>query len=447
MIDKRISVFIGATVLAAFLMSAVVLVAFQPNAGPAWALALGLFILLSVLASHLSFRVTATGSVTSLEFLPELGCLILLGPAGALVESVVSGLITQHFIFRNQPRKVAFNVAQSALSIGVAGLVYTGLGAVPSLTALPFSQAFPAFVAAAVTYFATNSVAVSSIMSLSEREVFTDIWLRLYGKTVLFDVVISPFAYAVAYLYVRWGVFALLLAVVPIIGLRYSYGINIQLQQLNRDLLRVLVKTLEAQDPYTSGHSIRVAERAKIVAEQLGLRSRQVRIIETAALLHDIGKIGSEFSRILRQKGPLTPEQRQLIRSHPDRGVEIIQSVRAIDPLVLKCVRHHHERFDGTGYPAGLAGEEIPLGARIIAISDTIDAMLTARPYRDALPVAVVRAELLKCTGSQFDPRAVQAFLATGLFGEAAEDHEGELSMDYSLGGDAVAEPRKTAAL
>jgi putative nucleotidyltransferase with HDIG domain len=420
--NGRISLFIGITVLAAFLMSAAILVLFQPAAGGAWSLALALFILLSVLASHLSFRVTTTGSVASLEFLPELGCLILLGPAGALVESVVSGLVTQHFIFRNPPRKVAFNVAQSVLSIGVAGFVYTGLGGSPSLSTLTFSQAFPPFVAAAVTYFATNSVAVSSIMTLSAEGSFADIWLRLYGKTVLFDVIISPFAYAVAYLYVRWGVLALILAVVPIIGLRYSYGVNIQLQQLNRDLLRVLVKTLEAQDPYTSGHSIRVAERAKLVAEQLGLRAGHVRIIETAALLHDIGKIGNEFSRILRQKGPLTPEQRELIRSHPERGVEIIQSVRALDPLVLACVRHHHERFDGTGYPAGLTGEEIPLGARIIMVSDTIDAMLTARPYRDALPVAVVHAELLKCTGSQFDPRIVRAFLATGLFGETVDD-------------------------
>jgi len=443
--DNRTSVFIGTTVLAAFLMSAVILVVFQPYAGPSWMVALALFILLSVLASHLSFRVTSTGSVASLEFLPELGCLILLGPAGALVESVVSGLVTQHFIFRNQPRKVAFNVAQSALSIGAAGFVYIALSGEPSLSVLTFSQAFPAFVAAAVTYFATNSVAVSSIMSLSEGEPFLDIWIRLYGKTVLFDIVVSPFAYAVAYLYVRWGVLALILAVVPIIGLRYSYGVNIQLQQLNRDLLRVLVKTLEAQDPYTSGHSIRVAERAKIVAEQLGLRSKHVRIIETAALLHDIGKIGNEFSRILRQKGPLTPDQRQLIRSHPERGVEIIQSVRALDPKVLACVRHHHERFDGTGYPAGLAGEEIPLGARIIMVSDTIDAMLTARPYRDALPVAVVRAELLKCTGSQFDPHIVKAFLATGLFGEVIDSTSHPIQA--TLSEDEVEPPQRSIAL
>lgn len=404
-------------------MAAAILVVFQPSATADWSLALSLFVLLSILASHLSFRVTTTGSVASLEFLPELGSLILLGPAGALVESVISGLITQHYIFRNQPKKVAFNVGQSVLSIGAAGFVYVSLGGRPSLHVLTFSQAFLPFVVAAVTYFAANSVAVSSIMTISDEEgSFADIWIRLYGKTVLFDVIISPFAYAVAYLYVRWGVLALILAVVPIIGLRYSYGVNIQLQQLNRDLLRVLVKTLEAQDPYTSGHSIRVAERAKLVAEQLGLRARNVRIIETAALLHDIGKIGSEFSRILRQKGPLTSEQRELIRSHPDRGVEIIQSVRALDEQVLACVRHHHERFDGTGYPAGLAGEEIPLGARVIMVSDTIDAMLTARPYRGALPVAVVRAELLKCAGSQFDPQIVRAFLSTGLFGEAISD-------------------------
>ena len=100
-----------------------------------------------------------------------------------------------------------------------------------------------------------------------------------------------------------------------------------------------------------------------MVARALGLQPKQVRLIETAALLHDIGKIDNVYLEILRQKGPLTPEQRELIRAHPDRGVDILKSIRSLHPDVLRCVRHHHERWDGDGYPTALSGDEIPLGS------------------------------------------------------------------------------------
>jgi putative nucleotidyltransferase with HDIG domain len=238
-------------------------------------------------------------------------------------------------------------------------------------------------------------------------------------------------------LYVQWGAVALLAAIVPIIGLRSSYGVNIELHQLSQDLLRVLIKTLEARDRYTSGHSVRVAERSKKIARMLRLGPRDVRVIETAALLHDIGKIDLAYGEILRQTGPLDPEQRQLIRAHPDKGVEIIQAVRSLDPEILRCVRHHHEWFDGSGYPAGISGEKIPLGARIIMISDSVDAMLTDRPYRAALSIEDVRQELVRNTGVQFDPAVVKAAFDAAIL----EDAESQLQLTISPG-----EPRAPAA-
>jgi putative nucleotidyltransferase with HDIG domain len=158
---------------------------------------------------------------------------------------------------------------------------------------------------------------------------------------------------------------------------------------------------------------LRVAECAKDICVEIGLKGRQVENIEKAALLHDIGKIDVAYSEILRQKGPLTPEQRRLIQDHPARGVEIVRSIRSIPNEVLECIRHHHERWDGNGYPDKLEEEEIPLGARIIMVCDTIDAMTTARPYRDPLPVNVVREELQKHSGSQFDSEIVAAVLTS----------------------------------
>jgi HD-GYP domain-containing protein (c-di-GMP phosphodiesterase class II) len=131
--------------------------------------------------------------------------------------------------------------------------------------------------------------------------------------------------------------------------------------------------------------------------------------------LHDIGKIDVAYNEILRQKGPLTTEQRKLIQDHPARGVDIVRSIRTIPREVLECIRHHHERWDGKGYPDRLSELEIPLGARIIMVCDTIDAMTTARPYRDPLPVSVVREELRKHSGSQFDSRIVDVVLKSAI--------------------------------
>ena len=145
------------------------------------------------------------------------------------------------------------------------------------------------------------------------------------------------------------------------------------------------------------------------------MSQKEIRKIETAALLHDIGKIDVAYGEILRQKGPLTPEQRQLIRAHPDKGVDIIRSVRSMHDDVLAAVRFHHERWDGDGYPSGLAGDDIPVGARIIMVCDTVDAMTTARPYRGALPYDVVVDELKKHRGTQFDPEIIDLVITEGL--------------------------------
>lgn len=406
---------LSAAALAALLV-AYVFSFYPPHLSGRWFLALGILLVLGVASTSLAFRITEKGSTTDVNYLIELGAVILLGAPGAAALALVSGVISQVLVLKKPWQKATFNVAQWTLAAGIGGLVYTWLGGNPTLLEqqYQFTSAIVPFIGAAGAYFLINSLAVTSIITYADRQAFGQVWKRIFGRNILADIISSPLAFLIPWLF-YWNVIGVFLFIVPIIGLRYSYGVNIELQQLNRDLLRVLIKTLEAQDPYTSGHSIRVAERSRRIAKELGIPGRKVRLIETGALLHDIGKIGTEFSRILRQKGPLTPRQRELIRSHPDRGVDIIKSIRALDPVVLECVRHHHERIDGTGYPDGLPGAEIPLGARVIMVADTVDAMLTARPYRDALPVEVVEAEIRKHTGTQFDPDVVEAALRAGV--------------------------------
>src|SRR5688500_15615433 len=173
-----------------------------------------------------------------------------------------------------------------------------------------------------------------------------------------------------------------------------------------------MVKSIEARDPYTSGHSRRVQDYSMMIARALGLGEREVQSIGRAALLHDIGKIHEKYGPILRKAERLTAEEWNTMREHPSDGAELIATMTPLRELVT-AVRHHHENWDGTGYPDGLVGELIPLAARIIRFADTIDAMTTARPYRPSLTAAEVRGEIVRCRGSQFDPGLVDRLLSS----------------------------------
>jgi HD-GYP domain-containing protein (c-di-GMP phosphodiesterase class II) len=144
------------------------------------------------------------------------------------------------------------------------------------------------------------------------------------------------------------------------------------------------------------------------VARELGLPPKQVDDIATAALLHDVGKIYEEFAPLLRKEGRLTPEERMLMQGHPGRSAELVGTIAEFRGKVQSDIRNHHENYDGSGYPDGLVGEDIPIGARIIMIADTIDAMTTDRPYRKALTLHRALEELKKHAGQQFDPRLVE---------------------------------------
>ena len=177
------------------------------------------------------------------------------------------------------------------------------------------------------------------------------------------------------------------------------------------EILKVLVATLDARDVETEGHSERVVELSLEIASKMGINDRDfLRNLRLGALLHDIGKIGVP-DRILKKEGKLTPSEWAIMKEHVLIGYKIVSNVdflRGASEIVL----YHHERWDGKGYPHGLKGEEIPLGARIFAVADAFDAMISRRVYRKALPLEEARKEIEKNKGTQFDPRVVEAFLS-----------------------------------
>ena len=184
---------------------------------------------------------------------------------------------------------------------------------------------------------------------------------------------------------------------------------NAELEKAYLDTIGILRQTVEAKDPYTRGHSDRVSEFSVLIGKKLGLDEKTLHILKIGGLFHDIGKIGIPDS-ILLKESKLNDEEYSQIKNHPTIGAHILGDAKVFQDII-PIVKHHHERFDGKGYPSQLAGEDIPFIARIAAVADTFDAMTSKRTYRDALPLDTVKAEIERCSGSQFDPKIAKVFL------------------------------------
>lgn len=182
-----------------------------------------------------------------------------------------------------------------------------------------------------------------------------------------------------------------------------------QYQRLLKQSAQALVKTLEVRDSYTYGHCMRVMEYSLLIGRGAGLSENDMTILERSAMFHDLGKVGTPDCVLLKPER-LTKEEQKIMAEHPLKSAEIID---LIDEFRVACpgVKHHHERFDGEGYPLGLSGNEIPLASRIILVADTFDAMTSNRPYRKALSIETAYDELRRFSGVQFDPKFVEIFL------------------------------------
>nr|WP_179393688.1 HD-GYP domain-containing protein [Carboxydothermus ferrireducens] len=215
--------------------------------------------------------------------------------------------------------------------------------------------------------------------------------------------------YLMAQVYNSIGIPGIILFFIPLLIARYVFKLYSDLRESYLSTIRALVAALEAKDPYTKGHSERVSELAVEIAREMGMKPDELENIRFMALLHDVGKIGI-LDTVLNKKGTLDPEEKELIQEHPVLGAKIVEEIPFLKQYA-GMVRHHHERFDGTGYPDKVSGEKIPLGARIIAVADTYDAMTSDRPYRAALTKEQAMSELERNAGQQHDPRVVNALL------------------------------------
>jgi putative nucleotidyltransferase with HDIG domain len=364
------------------------------------AAAAGFFALLGLVAQAIGHRLPK-GASGNIGFIPFMSAL-LVAPSLPLVLTVALAVLGAEVLQRQVVMKATFNVAQYVLAISLAVLAFTFLGGVPIRANSPF--AVLPFAVSFTTFLLVNTVMVSGVVAVSQHRRVFQVWQQFTHGTVLYDFLAIPVVYLFAWVYVAKGAWLASAIAIPLIGLRQLYKTNRQLETINEEMLQLMVAAIEARDPYTSGHSQRVAEYSRIVAQAAGLGARASARVHTAALLHDVGKIHEEFAPILRKPGRLDASEFAIMRSHSEKGAKLVSKVSQFRDLV-PAIRNHHEAWDGSGYPDKLTGERIPLWARVIMFADTVDAMTTDRPYREALDVHSVREELRSQSGRQFDPR------------------------------------------
>ncbi|HEX2705021.1 MAG TPA: HD-GYP domain-containing protein, partial [Candidatus Lustribacter sp.] len=365
-----------------------------------------------VLIGHV-FRERDVGSRVSISFasIVLLASVAIVGPVAAGAISVASIALD----LRSYPLRVtAFNAGMNATYSLLGALAYVWVGgrldvaSVDTVAAL-FSDVGLPLIAADAAQMVANAGILAGIMhidgGMSYRS-FLVSTLRTTGPAY-FGYGIFGFLFALLWIPAGVGPFSSVLIVAPLVVARWAFTQYGDELRAHERTLSSLVTSVETKNPFAAGHGERVAAMAQRIGEVLTLGGPQLHALRYAAMLHDVGTI-SIPSRFLLSPGPLTEEAIGLIEAHPAQGVSVISNVDFLRPS-LEGVRHHHERFDGSGYPDGLVGEQIPLFARVVAVADTFDSLTITRESRPAHTVSEALDMVLARSGSQFDPQIVRA--------------------------------------
>lgn len=402
-------------------VGAVLLAAFFPVPGTR----VSVFVLLLLLSSITSvFKVNLplarSGSTMSVSYAVDFASLLLLGPNETMVVAAASAYSQCTFRIKepNPTYKTLFSMACLVVTVQAAGAVYLWLGGHPG--SIELGTLAKPLVGAATTYFVVNTIAIATAIALSTRQSVIKVW----NENFLWSAP-SYFVGAGAAALATWivgisGHWLAPLAAAPLYLTYRTYKVYLgriedeqrhvhEMAELHLATIEALALAIDAKDQTSQSHIRRVQLYAAAVARALGMTENDIQGVKTAALLHDIGKLAVP-EHILSKPGPLTPEEFLKIRAHPKVGADIVSSVPfpyPVAPLILS----HHERWDGKGYPTGLKGEEIPLGARILAVVDYFDALMAERPYHKAMGFDSAIALLQQEAGRGLDPTVVAKFI------------------------------------
>jgi len=336
----------------------------------------------------------------------KFAAVLLFPPATAIFASFLGTLIGEVPVKRIWYKKL-FNISEMTLTWAAVAWVYFLLNDQQSDFLGSFRNVM-AITLAGLTDFVVNSLLVSLVISLAARLPFRYVWSQNFSKVILHDLSMVPLGTFLAILW-RFNPLSVPLAALPLVVVRHAYQVALQLQTQTRDALIAMMRVIDERDQHTGDHSEKVSFYARITAEALKLDQEEIDVIAQAALLHDLGKVGMR-NEILFNPNILDPAERKDAEKHAEIGGVLLAKF----PLFERgagLVRHHHERYDGGGYPDKLKGNAIPIGARIISVADSFQAMTEDRPYRRAMNQEIAVQRLRDSSGSQFDPRVVDAFV------------------------------------
>jgi diguanylate cyclase (GGDEF)-like protein/putative nucleotidyltransferase with HDIG domain len=389
---------------------------------------LGIFAGILVLTEWFSIDIYVRDTSVSTSTVPILASVLLFGLPAAVLCSLIFATITmlKHRIILS---RFIFNASNQLLGcLLIINLIFlTGV----TFTQLSLGlQVLVSLLSSGVIYLSTT-IMISIAIALDTGQVFKEIWKEKFSWLAPSFLAMGLISLSLIFSYQMEGVIGVLIMMIPLYLLRLSQiqyiertkGIVSELRDknkilenntreinsLNEGLLETLAEVIDHRDPYVLEHSKKVSQYAVGIAKQMRLHPKQVELIRKASLMHDVGKLGIREA-ILLKPGSLTNSEFDMIKLHPMIGVDILETTRTMLRFV-PIVRHHHERYDGNGYPDGLQGQNIPIEARIVALADAIEAMSSDRPYRQALSMERIIEEIQTNTGKQFDPQVVEAFM------------------------------------
>jgi diguanylate cyclase (GGDEF)-like protein/putative nucleotidyltransferase with HDIG domain len=387
-----------------------------------------LFVGLVIVTEGLSIDIYVKNTSVSTSAAPILAGTLLYGPLGAVVLGLSFALVAK-LKHRSPLNRFVFN----SINHLIAGLLITYLiifSGKPFTDNILIVQLLICVISAVIVFLSTT-ILVAFAINIDTGAPFKVVWKEKFSWLSPYYVSMGMIAYALILGYQTTGFIGLAVILVPLLMLRLSVkqyidrtigmvnelrGKNTLLENssqeinsLNEDLLNALAETIDLRDPFTLGHSQYVTRYSVLLAKKFGLSSESIDLIRNAGLLHDIGKIGIPDA-ILLKPFPLTVDEYKIIQKHTVLGADILQKAQSLKHL-SPIVRHHHERYDGNGYPDRLKGQDIPIEARIIAIADAVEAMASDRPYRRALSLEKIEEELKRNSGTQFDPMIIESML------------------------------------
>ena len=386
--------------------AAVFVVVRGPFAGIRWEQA-GVLGLLLIACESIATVLKSRSLAWSGNSIASLAAVILIGPVGA----ALVGCCTLFGIRRGpSPPQRLFNTGMFTLSAYLAGRAFLLFG---GNVGTPGPSSFPGvigpFAGAAVVHVVINFSLLRGVLWLTREPGMVPGRMGLGLKLMITDLGYGAFGVLIAGLWSVLGPFTPVLVLIPVFVARWAVAQFAAQQRAYEATVSALCQAVETKDFYTRGHSERVSRGSVMIAREIGMRAERVEAIRYAGMLHDVGKLGVPTS-VLQKNGALTDDEYAAIQLHPMRGLDMVREIGFLDEA-LAGIMHHHERIDGKGYPMGLAGDEIPEFARVLAVADAFDAMTSDRSYRGARSVPEGIAELRKWAGAQFDPAFVGAFV------------------------------------